>query len=354
MKTPVKIIAWVLTVPMAVVLGVSLYFGVHMLVRQQPEVRSGTVHSSLSRESCDGCHAPIASEWRESYHFRSLTGPFWARIRAKGYERLFASLRIACVNCHAPANVLDLARGAYPVQRSDGVARGVDCVSCHVSKRGIHGPGRSTTTAHEVIADQRFRDPMVASVAVCGTCHEEAKHANTVSAWRQTDFAENGVSCLHCHMPEIRVPSVVDGPARTRRSHRFLGDKNEEMLKKALNASVVTTTDGKAMVRLVNDRVGHSFPAAGMNSLVVNVTVHDQEGRVVQVVHREFGTKERLPEYLDFWPFLRVSKIPYGASREITIRLPPGPGFVTADFLYRDWVTITDRDTLIERITKRY
>lgn len=349
-----KAVTLVLAVPIALVLSVPLYFAVRVLARQQPEVQSSTVHSSLSRESCDGCHAPVAAEWRESFHFRSLGGPFWERVRAKGYESLFNMLRIACINCHAPANVLDLAEGARPVRRSDEVARGVDCVSCHVSKRGIHGPGRSATAFHEVIADRRFRDPAVASVAVCGTCHEEAEHANTVTTWRKTDFARDGVTCLHCHMPEIRAPSVTDGPTRTRRSHRFLGDKNEEMLKKALNASIDTTTDGKALVRIVNDRVGHSFPASGMNSLVVDVAVHDQGGRVVQEVKREFGTKERVPEYLDFWPFLQVTKIPYGESRDIVIPLPPGPGSVTADFLYRDWVTITDRDTLIERITSPY
>lgn len=354
MKTSTKLVAWAASVPIAVVLCVAGYFAVHLLIRQEPAVRPGTVPSSLSRESCDDCHAPIAAEWRESFHFRSLSGPFWARIRAKGYERLFDFLRVACVNCHAPANVLDLAAGTYPVQRSDQVARGVDCVSCHVSERGIHGRGRDVGATHEVIADERFRDPMAASLSICAACHEEAEHAKTVTAWRQTVFAANGVSCLDCHMPGLRAPSVDGGPVRPRRSHRFPGDKDATMLRKALNASVGITADGRAMIRLVNDRVGHSFPAAGTNSLVVKVAVRDRKGNVVRAVDREFGTQERLPGYLDFWPFLRVSKIPYGATREIVVSLPPGPGSVTAEFRYRDWATITDRDALIGTITRRY
>lgn len=355
MRNLLKSLAIALAVVLVLLFGVSAYFTVRALARERPEVRPGTVHASLSRESCEECHAPIAAEWRESFHFRSVTGPFWERVRAKGYDRLFKTLRVACMNCHAPANVLDLSEGAQPVQRTDEVARGVDCVSCHVSERGILGPGRFREAPHEVIGDERFRDPALTSVTICARCHEEsAEHAKTVTAWRKTQFARNGVTCLNCHMPEIQAPSVTGGPPRARRSHRFLGDKNEEMLRNALNASIVLTDDRKAVVRIVNDRVGHSFPASGMNFLVVRVTVHDQEGRTVREVRREFGTKEWFPEYLDFWPFLKVTKIPYGESREIPVALPFGHGRVSAEFRYRDWATITDRDMVIGSLTRPY
>jgi len=91
-----------------------------------------------------------------------------------------------------------------------------------------------------------------------------------------------------------------------------------------------------------------------MNFLVVKVTVHDQEGQTVREAQREFGTTERFPEYLDFWPFLKVTKIPYGESREIPVALPSGHGRVSAEFRYRDWATITDRDMVIGSLTRPY
>lgn len=355
MRVLLKGVVIVLAAAVVLLLGVSTYFTVRALARERPEVSAGTVHESLSRDSCEECHAPIAAEWRQSFHFRSVTGPFWDRIRTKGYDRLFKTLRVACMNCHAPANVLDLAEGAHPVERSDGVASGVDCVSCHVSERGVVGAGRLVDAPHEVIGDERFRDPALASVAVCARCHEEAaEHAKTVTAWKKTEFARTGVTCLHCHMPEIQAPSVTGGPPRRRRSHGFPGDKNAEMLRNAVNGSIVLSENRTAVVRIVNDRVGHALPAAGMNVLVVRVTVHDQEGRTVREVARELGTKERFPEYLDFWPFLTVTKIPHGESREIAIELPAGHGRVAAEFRYRDWATITDRDIVIGRITRGF
>lgn len=67
-----------------------------------------TIHVSLARQACIDCHAPIAEEWRQSFHYRSLTGPYWKDVREMGYLRVFEATRKACINCHAPANVLDL------------------------------------------------------------------------------------------------------------------------------------------------------------------------------------------------------------------------------------------------------
>ena len=355
MRAVLKSLAIVLAAVVALLLSGAVYFTVRALARERPEVRPGTEHSSLSRESCSDCHAPIAAEWRESFHFRSVTGPFWERVRAKGYAGLFTTLRVPCMNCHAPANVLDLAAGAYPVERSEAVERGVDCVSCHVSERGIVGPGRFLEAPHEVIGDERFRDPALASVTLCARCHDEpAEHARTVAAWQRTPFAGNGVTCLHCHMPEVESPLVTGGPARRRRSHAFLADKNLEMLRSALNASISLTGDHKAVVRIINDRIGHALPASGMNSLIVKVTLRGEDGRPVEVVERAFGSKEWIPGYLDFRPFLNVTKIPYGEARDVVVDLPSGHGEVTAEFSYRDWWTLTDRDTLIGEIARAY
>ncbi len=314
----------------------------------------GIAHPSLSRESCLGCHAPIAAEWRESFHFQSVTGPFWNRLRGEGFAGFFEALRIPCMNCHAPASVLDLPEGAHPVERSDAPALGVDCVSCHVSERGIVGAGRSTGP-HEVIADERFRDLALASLAICARCHDErAEHAQTVRRWSETPFARDGVTCLHCHMPEVEAPSVPGGPVRRRRSHRFPGDKDVAMLQRALNATIVISEDRRAVVRITNDRMPHPFPASGLNWLIVRVQVRDERGRALDEVERGFGTREWIPGYLDFWPFLHVSKIPYGETREIRVSLPAGHGSVAAEFRYRDWFALESTETVFAHLEQPY
>jgi hypothetical protein len=240
------------------------------------------------------------------------------------------------------------------VERSDRPELGVDCVSCHVSERGIVGPGRSVDSPHEVIPDQRFRDATLASTTICARCHEETAGAcRTVTAWRRTPFAKEGVTCLHCHMPEVQAPLVEGGPARLRRSHRFWGDKSEAMLRKALNASI-SIRDGKATLRIVNDRVGHSLPASGMNWLLARLEVRDDAGRLLGQSERAFGSRELIPGYLDFWPFLSITKIPYGETREIVVDLPAAHGQVIGEFRYRDWFPVKDRDVLFARIAQAY
>lgn len=323
--------------------------------RPRPEARPATVHASLGRDACIDCHSPIAEEWRRSFHHRSLSGPFWARIREKGYAALFEALRVPCVNCHAPADVLDGPDGASPVERTDAVELGVDCVSCHVSAAGIAGPGRFTEAPHEVLADPRFQDPALASTALCARCHDEpAESGRVVAEWSSTEFANRGVTCVHCHMPEVEAPLVKNGPPRRRRSHEFIGDKRVDLLSKALNAALTFPGDRSAVLRITNDRVGHSLPAAGMNFLLVTVRVLDGAGRIVEEEERSFGTSEWIPGYLDFWPFHRVSKIPPGESREISVRLPSLHGTVSAEFRYRDWFTLKDRDVVFATMEERF
>jgi len=339
---------------LALVLSVAGYFTLGALSRDRLEVRPATVHASLSRESCVECHAPIAAEWRKSFHFRSVTGPFWDRIRKKGFADLFRALRVPCMNCHAPANVLDLAAKAHPVERSDAPELGVDCVSCHVSERGIAGPGRSVAAPHEVVVDDRFRDPMLASNTLCARCHAEAAQADVVQEWRQTPFASRGIACPDCHMPKVTAPSVVAGPPRERRSHEFLGDKDANMLRRALDASIRIAGDRTAIVRVTNTGAGHSFPAAGTNWLIVKLQVRDAAGQTVGEAERRFGTKEWIPGYLDFWPFLQVTKIPHGESREVALGLPAGQGTIAAELRYRDWFALTDQDIVFATLTETY
>ena len=344
---------WLGLTTCVLVLSAVSYFAIGVALRDIPEVRLGTVHSSLSRESCVECHKPIADEWSKSFHYRSLSGPFWERIRIKRADRLFAMLRVPCVNCHAPANLLDLAENAHPVQRTDAVQLGVDCVSCHVSEQGIMGSGRSTVAPHEVIADERFQDASLSSTAICARCHAEAQ-ANVVAEWQQTPFARKGITCLDCHMPKLQAPSVAGGPVRLRRSHRFLSDKNLEMLRQALDTSISVDDSGNATIRVTNIGAGHSFPAAGTNWFFVNVKVANDAGVVLDENERGFGTREWIPGYLNFWPFAIVTRIPYGESRQIDVDLPSEHGRISVELRYRDWFMVKNQDIVFATLTKAY
>lgn len=354
MRRALRIVGAVLGVAAGLLLAGGATLAVVVLSRSPPQPLRSTAHASIERRGCISCHAPIAEEWRASYHFRSVTGPYWDDVRRLGYARFFGLLRKRCLDCHAPANVLDLPagpaspaaggalgvectpnalrepEGIIPTLRSDDVELGVDCVACHVSRNGVTGSGRRSTAAHETIADRRFQDPAHASETLCGTCHR-----STAEAWRGTKLAREGVTCLDCHMPRVNAPSVAGGPERERRSHGFPADKDDVMLRRGINASLRTTGDGKAIFRIVNDRVGHHLPSGG-NFISVRLEARDGGGRVVREEVLVYGKDEAL--LLDFWPFDRDERIPPGEEREVVFALPEGHGVVEAVVRYHDWM----------------
>jgi hypothetical protein len=231
-------------------------------------------------------------------------------------------------------NLLKNAKGVLPAVRSDNPEMGVDCVSCHVSERGIVGNGKRPTEDHEVFADARFQDPLKTSAEFCITCH-----GSTVHAWEKSSYATKGVSCLHCHMPLINAPSVAGGPIRLRRSHRFLADKDINMIRTAIEASIEVTSERRAVVRIKNRGAGHYFPSGG-NWLLIYFTIYDSSGKLISKERQGLGREEAL--LFDFWPFASEdSRIAPGKQREVSTPLRiPGHGRVEATIRYHDWMGI--------------
>lgn len=363
MKNVLRKAGLVLMILAAIAVTLVAAFAVDVYSRRPlAAVQSTMPPAGLDRQSCVECHAPIAEEWRQSYHFKSVDGPYWSDVRRMGYLKYFDATRKPCINCHAPANVLDLprraatsadrgerdqalgvectpnlvrnAQGIVPSARSDDPGMGVDCVACHVSVHGITGSGRTAGDAHAVVADARFQDPSVTATQLCITCHGSA-----VQAWRTSHFAAEGITCLDCHMPLVNSPSVSGGPARQRRSHRFLADKDAGMLQRAMEASMVLTEQPRGVAVTIKNRgAGHYLPSGG-NWLLVYFRTYDESGRLIRQERRDFGRAEAL--LLDFWPFASDERIAPGAQKTATLRLPDqGHGRVEAVIRYHDWMKV--------------
>jgi hypothetical protein len=354
----------------AVVVGLALsgagLLALQVLSREPLRTVPSTTHASFTRQDCIDCHAPIADEWRQSYHAVTLAGPYWEKVRQQGYAKVFNALRKKCVNCHAPADVLDLAApstaqeaaslgvectpnllreptGVIPEVRADQPELGVDCTSCHVSRAGLVGSGRAASAPHEVLGDARFQTPEVTAERLCGVCHGAA-----VAALRRSPLADGGKTCLDCHMPYVMAPSVAGGPPHRRRSHRFPGDKEPSMLEKGLDASLSIGSDRSARVRIVNDRVGHMYPSGG-NWVSVRLTARDGSGKSLADTVGLLGKDEAL--LFDFWPFNLDKRLKPGERREVKLALPRGHGTVEALVRYHSWMR--PRATLA-RLTQVY
>jgi hypothetical protein len=128
----------------------------------------------------------------------------------------------SCMECHGPlfeqlARVAS-ADGSWvenPVHEPELERQGVVCAACHVRGWKRYGPPRrdgSVTpsppgTPHEgAIRTVEFQDGRF-----CAACHQFEEPApngkpleNTVREWEASGYADQGVTCQTCHMPDRR------------------------------------------------------------------------------------------------------------------------------------------------------
>jgi predicted CXXCH cytochrome family protein len=117
-------------------------------------------------KECGECHLDIANNWSHSPHAHAFDDPvFQDRWLGMGNPG-------DCLSCHTTN---------YVASTGEYSAEGVYCEACHGKADANHPP--------EVI-------PIKADTEYCGTCH-----TTTLSEWKSTGHAPEGVGCMDCHDP---------------------------------------------------------------------------------------------------------------------------------------------------------
>lgn len=266
---------------------------------------------------CGGCHDPALL----------FAGDIDGTPIARTHER--ASLGVGCVLCHSVERLHDRTGNGSYVLNSEPISQTIP------TRNADQSFAPNTVAAHRA----RVVNDTIRSAEFCGTCHkvgliEYVTHGpwlrgqNEFDAWQQSAFNQNDPSrydptvnraqCIDCHMPLERATrgdvAATNGMVR---SHRFLGGhtamaalnhdddtlrRQQQMLQNALRIDVFRTPDitgtgavaldeaparaGEQLkldVVLVNDRVGHNFPAgtADVADVWVEVSVIDANNVVV-------------------------------------------------------------------------
>lgn len=228
--------------------------------------------------TCEGCHADIAREWRDSLHAAAHTDAV--------YQRALEIEPLAfCQGCHAPE-----ANPHEPVPAS-AARLGVACVTCHVLGGEIAGTARAplrgtgAASPHPVVRDGRL-DSSVA----CAGCHEFAfpdRGARARPELMQSTVSEHGRSperdsaCADCHMP------IVERGGSRYRSHRFAGGRDADFVRGAALVSAARTGANTLQVSLTPQRVGHAFPTGDLfRRIEVSAEVVGSEWQVIASARR--------------------------------------------------------------------
>ncbi len=297
----------------------------------KPPARFSALEASLLPESCGACHPAQFADWQTTIHAKAVS----PGVKGQLVEMIESDPASAldCYTCHAPLSEqqekLADGRGGYranPAFDATLQARGLACAACHVRGYQRFGPPRRDgSLASDVPREQLphngvTRTPAFLRAEFCKGCHQFPEDGfalngklieNTYNEWKASPFAQAGMPCQECHMPDRR--------------HLWRGIHDPEMVRSGVTITLATDREryrpgdiATATLTLSNTRVGHYFPTYVTPRVVARLELRDAQGRPVP------GSREERAIGREVSPDL---------SRELAdTRVAPGASFV---FRYR-------------------
>ena len=268
---------------------------------------------------CGACHTMIYNEWDNSLHACSLSDPVFRGVY-NGVEE--EENKRFCLKCHAPTvRVTGDYSFTEPITKE-----GVTCDFCHT----IKGVDLNREEPFEFALGFVKRGPFESELKIghenqyseihlkaefCAGCHEVVNEngfhvMSTYTEWKQGPYAEKGIQCQNCHMPEeFGVPIVNPEVARTQRSvtaHKFLGGHSQINITTAATLTqVIDKADDhiSVVVYVTNAEAGHALPTGiPSRKVILTVKLSDARGQELEkkeVVYRRVlvdGEGKEIPE----------------------------------------------------------
>jgi len=365
--------------------------------------RDQNTHISIeqfsSAEVCRACHTQYYEEWASSAMAHSVDyGEFLIDLFRVGLDVRGAPSEDVdqCLECHAP---LALIGDAYDRDLTNPIVReGVTCDVCHTisevhandspgdivwdpsgPKRGplsgsLDPPPDGEVTAAISPFHETQEMPTIESSEMCGACHMSVWPTNglpidwTYPEWRESAWAERGVTCQDCHMETYTGQAAPGAPVRdTLHRHNFPGRDDLEMVRStaSLDIDLDTVSDPIVLTVTVENRAaGHAFPTGNATapSVVLEVYFLDHNGDTIQSETRHY----RL-QYVDSNGNVtsdptsaaallsNTTLLPFQPQTErFTIPRSPELAATKARLVYHPWNDQTSHRELILEFTGRY
>lgn len=272
-----------------------------------------------SSVQCKACHEDVYDEWHGSHHQISFTNPEVRKLSDDFRKE-------ECMDCHLPRPLAVTGFGNRTLPRRTHFDEGVSCISCHLGKDG----GILARNDRPEVPCAPTRSEQFFAVEACASCHNQHW---TTDQWRASPYAEQGIDCSSCHMPEVtRVRK--DGSTRMGRGHVFPGGHDRDMLRKAGRFEVSRDGD-EVVLSLTNVGAGHNFPT-------------EERHRAVDIMYRFAGEPDwtlawraRQPYRDEATPVGPGAKpqentqLPALATKAVRVPIPAGAESVEARLWYR-------------------
>jgi len=266
-------------------------------------------------KKCRACHPGIYEQWSQSMMAQAFTH-HWDEIEyfdlAVPHAEKKTELTEAvdgCNGCHTP---LAYMAGDLPPPRPEKNSRANESVSCEVchliqgtkedtpfnfsyiiepgnTKQSSRGKGNDSP-AHKIVSNDFFR-----TTEFCGICHNEKSPfdvwvKSTQLEWKDGPYAEEGVRCQDCHMPEAEYQTALMGQKYDdARLHLFHGahdpGKVRGTVELRIQPDIREAEPGEKVVftvALFNQKTGHKFPTGSVEDRILwlHVEAVDAKGNI--------------------------------------------------------------------------
>jgi hypothetical protein len=250
-----------------------------------PEVFS-SLEASLQPATCGACHAPQYEDWKTTIHSGAFSpGLSGQLVNWENHD--YRTVRV-CLACHAPlseqsAQVADTTGALVPNPVFDSSLQhsGLVCAACHVRGWQRYGPprrdGSLTASPPGSPHGGAKRTAYFEDSRFCAGCHQFELPApngkslqNTFEEWRSSRYAEQGLGCQGCHMPDRR--------------HLWRGVHDSLTVSSGVTIEWVTASARSAesvALRVTNSGTGHRFPTYVTPEVIVGIELLDADRRVI-------------------------------------------------------------------------
>ena len=250
------------------------------------------IEASLHPDECALCHRQQYNDWKTSLHSRSM-GPGIYGQMLNMQENNPATYTI-CATCHTPLSeqIPHLKEGSEyrPNEAFDHGLQmaGLVCAGCHVRQHQRFGPPRRPELPEPSPEFVLPHGGFTATTAFqrsefCKTCHQFAEGAfalngklleNTFVEWQASSYAEEGVQCQGCHMPDRR--------------HLWRGIQDPDMVRQAMTVDVSPLAPAyrpgdtlQATITVTNSGAGHFLPTYVTPKIFVRGDLLDAAGETI-------------------------------------------------------------------------
>ena len=250
------------------------------------------IEASLHPKECALCHRQQFEDWKTSVHSRSMGPGIYGQLL--NMERKNPATYTVCATCHTPLSeqIPHLKEGSeyHPNEAFDPAlqAAGLICAGCHVRQHERFGPPRRPELPTPPADVVQPHGGFTATTAFqrsefCKPCHQFAEGAfalngklleNTFAEWQASPYAEEGVQCQGCHMPDRR--------------HLWRGIQDPDMVRQAMTVSVSPLAPAyrpgdtlQATITVTNSGAGHYLPTYVTPKIFVQGDLLDAAGEVI-------------------------------------------------------------------------